>query len=232
MLAQTIIDQVAGGTADQHRQAAPHSRRVDRDETDRHHRGKRDPAGEIGAGLVVGRDAGGAVDGDRREHEADGGHDGARDHRRHQPLDPAVACHLHHEADEEIERAGRDDAAERQGDVRVRAADARARGDQHRADEGEARAEIARHPAADHEEEDQRREAREQDRDIGVEAHQDRRQHRRAEHGDHVLQAQNHHLAGRQPLVRHDDAFGLQAPSWQETVAHQIPQAIANSAAT
>ena len=113
------VDQVADGTADQHRQAAPHARRVDRDEADRHAPWRARSSGRKSVpACVVGRDAGGAVDRDRREHEADGGDDGAGDHRRHQPLDPAVARDLHHEADEEVERAGRDDAAERQGDVR------------------------------------------------------------------------------------------------------------------
>ena len=127
---------------------------------------------------------------------------------------------LHDDADQEIERAGGDDAAERQGDIGIGAADGSAGGNEHGADEGEARAEIARHPAADHEEEDDGGDARKQDRDVGIEPHEDGRQHRRAEHRDHVLQAHDHRLAHRQPLVRHDDPFGFQGPSRQETIGH------------
>ena len=73
------------------------------------------------------------------------------------PLHPAVPGDVHHEADQGVEGARRDDPAERERDVRVRAA-RRSRGrDQHRPDEGEARAEIARHLAANDDEEQQRR---------------------------------------------------------------------------
>ena len=71
------------------------------------------------------------------------------------------------------------------------------------ADEGEARAEIARHAPAGDDEEDQRGDAGEEDRDVRIEAHQQRRQHGRAEHRDHVLQADQHGLpAGRRSSGR------------------------------
>ena len=169
--------------------------------------------------AVIGRrDPRRRVDGDRRQHEADGGDDGAGQDRRHEALDPAVPGNGHDDADQGVERARRDDAAEGEADIGVGRADARARRREHRADEGEARAEIARHPPADDGEEDQGGDAGEQDRDVRIEAHEEGCEDGGAEHGDHVLQPDHDGRAGRQPLLRHDDAFGLEAPARKEAV--------------
>jgi hypothetical protein len=74
------------------------------------------------------------------------------------------------------------------------------------ADEGEARTQVARHLAAHGKKEDQRADARHQDRHVGVEAHQQRRQHGGAEHRDDVLRADGHGLRPGQALVGRDDA--------------------------
>ena len=60
---------------------------------------------------------------------------------------------------------------------------------------------IARHTTAGDNEQNQCRDAGEDNRHVGVEAHQQRRQHRRAEHRDHVLQPDQDGRAGRQPLL-------------------------------
>ena len=63
------------------------------------------------------------------------------------------------------------------------------------AEEGEGRAEEGRDLAAGDEVEQQRAEAREQKRVRNVEARQDGHEDRRAEHGEHVLEAEQQHSA-------------------------------------
>ena len=54
---------------------------------------------------------------------------------------------------------------------------------------------------------------REKDRDVGVESHEQRGEHGRAEHRDHVLHAERDGLRGGQTLVGGDDAALAQRPA-------------------
>jgi hypothetical protein len=104
------------------------------------------------------------------------------------------------------------DAAERRAEIGILPAARVARRGDHHADEREARTQVTRHPPADDQEEDERAHARHQDRDVGVEAHQQRREHRGAEHRDDVLRAHCDGLRPGQSLVGRDDALGAQGP--------------------
>src|SRR5690606_14360775 len=149
------IDDIGDEAAEQDRQAAQHAGQAHRDKADGHHGKQTDEGVEAAAADTL--------HGDRREVEADHRDDGAGHYRRHQRLDPAMADLHDDQANQRIDRAGGDDAAERHRNVRVGpGAGIGGGGDYHR-DEGEARAEIARHLAAGDEKEDQRRDAREED---------------------------------------------------------------------
>ncbi|MDG5974180.1 outer membrane receptor protein [Hydrogenophaga taeniospiralis CCUG 15921] len=156
------------------------------------------PGVEARGRHVLDRDAG-QVQADHRHHRAG-------DHRRHQAFDPARADGLHQRADQRVDDAAGDDAAERHADVGVGPRSGVAAGRDHHADEGEAGAEVARHLAAGHDEEDQRADAAHEDGDVGVEAHQDGGEHGGAEHGDQVLHAHHGRLRPGQALVGADDA--------------------------
>ncbi len=192
------VDHVRDHEPDQDQQALHHSAREHRDAADAQHRDERHHRFEGGARHALDRDRR-EVQPDHRDHRA--GHDG-----RHQRLDPARADRLHQRAERDVHDAARDDAAERDRNVRVRAAAAVARHRDHEADEREARAEIARHAAADQHEEQQRADARHEDAQVRVEAHQQRREHGRAEHRDDVLHAHRDHLRPREALVGTDHA--------------------------
>ena len=109
-----------------------------------------------------------------------------------------------------VDDAAGDDAAQRHADVGVGPLARVGGGGDHHADEGEARAQVAGHLAAGDEEEDQRADAAHEDGDVGIEPHEDGRQHRGAEHRDHVLHAHGRGLRPGQALVRRDHAALLQ----------------------
>ena len=81
-------------------------------------------------------------------------------------------------------------------------------------------AEVARHPSADDEKEDERADAAHEDRHVGVKSHEQRSKDGGAEHGDDVLHAECGHLRGREALIRTDDAVGLEPPGGE--VAHWL----------
>lgn len=79
----------------------------------------------------------------------------------------------------------------------------------HHPDKSGAGAEIARHPSAGDDKEQQGADARHQNRQVRVEPHQQRHQHRRAEHRNGVLHAHHQRLPGRQAFIGGDNAgFG------------------------
>ena len=91
----------------------------------------------------------------RRQVEPDDGDYGPGHQRRHETVDPADAGEMHDQADNGVDNSGGDDAAEGERKAVSGAAGRGARRHRgHGADEGEARAEVARHGAADEGEED------------------------------------------------------------------------------
>jgi hypothetical protein len=120
-------------------------------------------------------------------------------------LDPSRAGPHHRKPDQRENRAAGKDAAERDAELGVRPLPGIAGGGDDHGDEGEGRAEIARDPPARHREEDQRADAAHQDGEVGVEAHQPRRQNGGAEHRHDMLQAERDGLRPGQPFLRRDD---------------------------
>src|SRR5215212_7690311 len=107
------------------------------------------------------------------------------DQRRHEVVNPARASQMDDQANKGVDDTGRDDAAEGQSDAVDRAARRGGSGHRrHRPDKGEARAEVAWHRAADEGKEDQGADAGEEDGQIRIEPHQDRRDDRGSEHGE------------------------------------------------
>src|SRR5690606_13053934 len=140
------------------------------------------------------------------------GHNGARDHRWHPVVDPlcgAARARVHppdYRADERIDETARDDGAKRDAYVGIRAT---TRVPGHRDDpsnEGKAGPQVARDATANKEEENECTDARHQNGDVGIEAHQYGSEYGRAEHGDDVLSAHRNVLGPRHTLVGlHDD---------------------------
>src|ERR1043166_4998471 len=108
-------------------------------------------------------------------------------------------------------RPRRNDAAKRDAEVRIGALAGIAGGRDDDRDEREARAEVAWDFAGDRDEEDQGPDAGEEHRNIGIEAGEDRCEHGRAEHRDHVLEADDDHLRRRQTLLGKNLALALRA---------------------
>ncbi len=180
-----------------------------------------------------------ASDGDRGDHgidrgevargrgqvEPDDGDHRAGDQRRHETVDPARAGQMDDQPDQGVDDTGRDDAAERESNAVGSAAGRCRSGDRrHRPDEGEARAEVARHRAADEGEEDQGADAGEEDGQVGVEPHQDRRDDRGAEHGQHVLEPHRDRLTPGQPFVRIDDPGSRLLPGQDHRAPPRVPR--------
>ncbi|MPL82849.1 hypothetical protein SDC9_28798 [bioreactor metagenome] len=203
-VAQHQHQRIAEGERQEHRDPAGGARAIARDQRHAQH-------GEQGDGQVPGsRRAEGVelVHRDRCEVEPDRHADGAGDDRRHQLLDPTGAHGHHDEPDQRIDRAAGDDAAKRGGDRRAGLGGHR----EHHRDEGEGRAQIARHPAGGQDEEQKRADAGEEHRHIRVEAHQDRRDDGRAGHRQQVLDAHGERGGSRQPFVRHHHIARRGAP--------------------
>ena len=143
--------------------------------------------------------AGAVIDGGGGEVQADGDDDGAGDDGREEAHDLLRAEDLEQTGQNDIHKtcAGHAEAGIGQhlkvGDVLLLA--------EHRrdgrvaAEEGEGRAEEGRDLAAGDEVEQQRAEAREQKRVRNVEARQDGDEDGRAEHGEHMLEAEQQHSA-------------------------------------
>jgi hypothetical protein len=81
--------------------------------------------------------------------------------------------------------------------------------------------------AADRDEEYEGADTREQHRHVGIEAHQDRREHGRPEHGDDMLKADDDGLTNRQPLLGKNHSPGFQLPAEQSIrgIRHGLPPA-------
>ena len=197
-------DRAEGEVGEPRDGVAEDQRQEDRDpgpEAGQQHRGDHhEGGGGQGDPLVLGpvdlRD-------DRGEVEADQHHDGAGDGGGQDGLEPAGAREVHGEPDQGEHDAGDHDRA---GHVRGVAALQADRGDT--GDERGAGAEVARHPIVDDQQEHDRGDAREEDREVGVEAHHDREDEGGAEHGDHVLGAEPDGARPAQPLHRADSLAG------------------------
>jgi hypothetical protein len=197
------VDQAGDDQADQDQQPLGHAAREHRHRADADEGQGLHPGVERGRRHVLDRDAG-QVQADYRDH-------GTGDHRRHQALDPARAAGRHDQPDQRHQRTAGNDAAQRQAQVGVGPAACKTGGRDHHADEGKGRSQVTRHLTTDQDEEDQRADAAHQDRDIGIEPHQERRQHRCAEHRDHMLHAERCRLRPGQALVGRDHDAGSRA---------------------
>ena len=145
------------------------------------------PGVEIARGHILDRNA--------REIQANHCHHGTGDHWRHEALDPVGSDRLHDDTDQRAERPAGHDAAEGQADLLIHALSRISRGRNHHTDESEARAQVTRHPPTCDQEKDQGADAAHEDGNVRIETHQDRGQHGRTEHGDHMLYA--HHGSHR-----------------------------------
>lgn len=147
--------------------------------------------------------------------EADDGHDGAVDDRRHDDVDPLGARVMDEHTDQGQQDAGDHDAEGCDGEALVGAGDGRDRGD-----EAEGRAQVARQHVLVDQQEQRGRHGREEQGGGWVETGQNRHQERGAEHGDDVLRADFRGARPGQPLVRFDDLAGLQ----RFAVAVELPR--------
>ncbi len=196
----------------QNEQPLHHAAGVNRHQTDADEGDQRHPVVEVARAVTLDGD-GRQIQPDHRDHRA--GH-----HRRHEPLDP-FHPHAHDdEADHRIHHAAGDDAAQRDTNVGVRPAARIAAGRDDHADERKRRAEITRHSPADDQKENQRADAAHQNRDIGTETHEQRREHRRAEHGHHMLQPHHQGLRPGQAFIRGDHPAGLELPFRKVAIGH------------
>ena len=161
----------------------------------------------------VERACGNSFHGDRREIEPDHRNHRAGHDRRHQPFDPLIADEHDGDADRGVEHARAHDAAERNREVGVEPTACVAGRSDDDGDKGEARSEITRNASADGNKKDQRADARKQNRNVGVEAHQQRCEHGGAEHRNDVLQAEQNSLRRRQAFVGGNHAVAAQGPA-------------------
>ena len=196
------IDHAGQQQAHQDQQALHHAARINS------HQAHADKGDELHPGVKVA--CGHVFDGHAGQVQTDHGHHGAGDDRRHHALDPAGANGLHHQADDGVERAAGDDAAQRHADVGVGPFARVGGGRDHHADEGKTRTQVAGHLAAGDQKEDQGADAAHQDGDVRVKAHEDGGQHRGAKHGDHVLHAHGGGVGPGQAFVGGDGAALLQ----------------------
>ena len=143
--------------------------------------------------------AGAVIDGGGGQVQADGDDDGAGDDGREEAHDLLGAERLEQSREDDIHKTRARDAETGIGQhlevgLVLLLAEHRSDGGV-AAEEGEGRAEEGRDLAAGDEVEQQRAEAREQKRVRNVEARQDGHEDRRAEHGEHVLEAEQQHSA-------------------------------------
>ena len=180
-------EQVAEDQAQQDGDAGPEAAQHQRADDDEGHRGRRDP-------LVL-RPV--DVGDDRGQVEPDQHDDRAGDGRRQDAVHHARAEEVDDQADERQDDAGDQDRADDVGRVAALRAD---RDDA--ADERGAGAQVARDLPVHDQQEDDRRDPAHHDREVRVQAHDDREDEGRAEHGDDVLRADADGARPRQPLVR------------------------------
>jgi hypothetical protein len=195
---QQGVDQTGDNQPDQDQQTLDHAARKHRHQADAQHGHHRHPAFK--------RRGGDAFDRNRREVQADRHHHRAGHHRRHHALDPARADFHHHQTNQGVDQPAGDDAAEGHAQVGVDPLAVKAGGGDDHPDKGGAGAEIAGHAPAGDEKEQQGADTRHQNRQVGIEPHQHRHQHRGAKHGDRVLNAHHHRLPERETFIRRDHA--------------------------
>ena len=143
--------------------------------------------------------AGAVIDGGGGQVQADGDDDGAGDDGREEAHDLLGAERLEQSREDDIHKTRARDAEAGIGQhlevgLVLLLAEHRSDGGV-AAEEGEGRTEEGRDLAAGDEVEQERAEAREQKRVRNVEARQDGHEDRRAEHGEHVLEAEQQHSA-------------------------------------
>jgi hypothetical protein len=183
----------------QDRQSLGHSACINRDDAHTQN-------GDDGHGGIEALRARRAANGDRSKVQTDDDHHRAGHNRGHQRIDPGrpIAARIgspHHQADRAVERSANDDSAQCHADIRVRAAARVAGNGNHATDKSETRAQVTWHPPAHHHEKNQRSHAGHQNGDIGIETDQQRRKHRRPEHGDHMLRAHRDIFGPRQTFI-------------------------------
>ena len=154
---------------------------------DERHRGQGDPL--VLRPVDAGGDRG-QVEPDQHDHRAG---DGRGQHLVHD----ADAGEVDEQADEGQDDAGDQDRADDVAGVTAVGADR-----DHATDEGGAGAQVAGHLALHDEQEEDRRDPAHHDREVRVQAHDQREDEGRAEHGDHVLRADADGARPGQPLVR------------------------------
>ena len=150
--------------------------------------------GEVGAGLAGGDGVAGQLQADEGHHGAHGG--GGQD-----DVDPLGAELPDEEGQQAAQQAHHHEAA--LGVLKALGGDDAAGGGQ----EGEAGAQIGRGLALGEEDEEQGAEAVHEEDDAGVDLEQDGDQHRRAEHGEDVLDAQGQQHGKGDFLIHLDDTF-------------------------
>ncbi len=170
--------------------------------------GEQGDDGGVGGLLEIVPHAGGQV-------EADDGHDGTVDDRRHDDVDPFGSGVMHQDADQRQQQTGDHDAEGRDGDALVRGGDRRDRGD-----ESEGGSQIARQHVLVDQQEQRGRHGREEQGGGRVETGQNRHQERGAEHGDDMLRTDFRGARPGQALVGFDDLAGLQ----RFAVAVELPR--------
>ena len=186
-------EQVAEDQGEEHGDTRPEARKQHRRADHERGNGERDPL------VLRPVDPGD----DRRQVEPDQHHDGPGDRRGQQRVDHPRARDVHQYADEREDQAGDQDRSGDVGGVAALGADRRHPGDERRAG-----AEVARHPVRGDQQEQDRADPREQDRQVGVEPHDQGEHERRAEHRDDVLGAEPDRASPRKPLVGCDRLAG------------------------
>ena len=183
-------DHVADHDADEHRQQAREPAEIHggRDGGEQRHGG-----GERLAGVVARGRAG--------QRKPDHGNHRAGHHRRQQVADRVHADDVNHGADDQVDNACDHDSGISEAVIWILCS----LHGQHRADEGKARAQVARDLEPGDSEEDQGRDPAKKNHRVGIEAEDQWHQDRGAEHRHHVLQSHEDGLGPRKPILGVDD---------------------------
>lgn len=121
---------------------------------------------------------------------------------------------MHHQPHGGIHSTAGDDAAQGHIDLWVGPLARVARGRNHHPNEGKRRAQVTGHAPTGDGKKQQRAQAAHEHCQVGIKAHQDGGQHRRAKHGDDVLQPHQTRLRPRQTLVWGNHPAALQRLRW------------------
>ncbi len=197
-ICQQSVEKTGHNQPDQNQQALDHTAGKYRYQADTQHGDHRHPA--------LKRRGGDAPDRNRREVQADRhhhctGHDGG-----HHAFDPARADLHHHQTNQGVHQTAGDDAPEGHAQVRVDPLAVKPGGGDDHPHKGGAGTQIAGHAPAGDKKEQQRADTGHQNREVGIQPHQHRHQHRGAKHGNRVLDAHYQGLPEREPFIRRDHA--------------------------